>query len=202
MVDVVDSKTRSRMMRNIRGKDTRPELILRRALHQLGLRFRLHRKDLPGKPDIVMPKFQAAIFVHGCFWHRHENCRYATTPKTRPEFWLKKFEGNVARDRRNLLALREAGWRTAIVWECALKGQDRAAPTTELVEWLFSANNHLELPNEVPPETSKSLCPPVQCLTVLNAGPPNLPPPPLSQTSLGLERRESSEASRGTRQAA
>ncbi|WHS59662.1 MULTISPECIES: very short patch repair endonuclease [unclassified Pseudomonas] len=120
-MDVVDKETRSRMMAAITGKNTQPELALRRFLHANGYRFRLHRKDLPGKPDIVIPKLRTCIFVHGCFWHRHAGCRYATTPKTRSEFWAAKFSRNVERDLENVYALRSLGWRVITVWECEIK---------------------------------------------------------------------------------
>ena len=115
MTDIVDSQTRSRMMSGIRGKNTKPELALRRSLHALGFRYRLHAKGIPGKPDIVMPKYRTVIFVHGCFWHRHASCRYATVPATRPEFWVDKFDANVVRDAAVQSALREAGWRVGVV---------------------------------------------------------------------------------------
>lgn len=108
-------------MSRIKGRNTGPELRLRSLLHRAGFRFRLHAKDLPGKPDIVLPKYRTAIFVHGCFWHRHEGCRNATTPSTRTEFWQDKFNGNVDRDRRNTAALETAGWTVITVWECDLK---------------------------------------------------------------------------------
>ncbi len=135
MVDVVDPTKRSSMMAGIRGRDTKPEMVLRHALHALGFRYRLHVRKLPGKPDLVFPKFRAAVFVNGCFWHRHEGCRFTTTPATRPDFWKDKFEGNVARDRRNVLALMDLGWRVAIVWECALR-KDADAVAIELSKWL------------------------------------------------------------------
>ncbi|MBA4277796.1 MAG: very short patch repair endonuclease [Ralstonia sp.] len=115
------SPLRSRMMAGIRGKDTRPELALRSALFAAGFRYQLHQRGLPGSPDLVFPKYRAALFVHGCFWHRHEGCRYTTSPKTNSDFWRLKFEGNVSRDARNVALLGELGWRVAIVWECALK---------------------------------------------------------------------------------
>lgn len=121
MADIVDPETRSRMMSGIRGKNTRPELALRRALHARGFRYRLHDKRLPGKPDLILPRFRAAIFVHGCFWHRHEGCKYATTPATRPEFWQAKFRENMERDQRNIDALLALGWRVAVVWECEIR---------------------------------------------------------------------------------
>lgn len=108
-------------MSRIKGRDTGPELRLRSLLHRAGFRFRLHAKDLPGKPDIVLPKYHTAIFVHGCFWHRHEGCRNATTPSKRAEFWQNKFDGNVERDRRNRAALEADSWTVITVWECDLK---------------------------------------------------------------------------------
>jgi len=120
-MDVVDSATRSKMMGSIRGKNTRPEILVRKYLHANGYRFRLHRKELPGNPDIVLPKLHTCIFVHGCFWHRHLGCRYATTPKTNMEFWNEKFEKNVDRDRKALKALAEEGWKIIVIWECEVK---------------------------------------------------------------------------------
>jgi DNA mismatch endonuclease (patch repair protein) len=121
MTDFVDRATRSRMMSGVRGRNTRPEMAVRRHLHAAGLRFRLHRRDLPGTPDIVLPRRKVAIFVHGCFWHRHEGCPRATTPSSNVEFWRKKFADNVARDARNRAALQAMGWRVVVVWECELK---------------------------------------------------------------------------------
>ncbi len=121
MTDKVDSQTRSRMMAGIRGKNTKPELALRLALHALGFRYRLHAKGIHGKPDIMMPKFRAVVFVHGCFWHRHENCRYATIPSTRPEFWTAKLDRNVARDSEVRSALLKSGWRVATVCACSTR---------------------------------------------------------------------------------
>ena len=118
MTDIVSGRRRSEMMAGIKGRDTAPERAVRRVAHRMGLRFRLHRKDLPGRPDLVFPRHRLAVFVHGCFWHRHEGCRYAYTPKSRVAFWTRKFAGNVARDRRNEDALRDLGWRVLIVWEC------------------------------------------------------------------------------------
>ncbi|MGJ7531064.1 very short patch repair endonuclease [Variovorax sp. GB1P17] len=112
---------RSRMMASIRGKNTRPELLLRSAMFAAGFRYRLHVRGLPGSPDLVFPKYRAVLFVHGCFWHRHDNCRYTTSPKSNEDFWRVKFEGNVSRDARNVAQLMEQGWRVATVWECALK---------------------------------------------------------------------------------
>lgn len=109
---------RSQLMARIRSKNTKPELVVRRSLHALGLRFRLHRRDLPGKPDIVLPKYRLAIFVHGCFWHQHQNCRLASKPKSRREYWEPKLAGNVARDVTARAALAALGWRVEIIWEC------------------------------------------------------------------------------------
>ncbi|SRR5579871_4387936 len=109
---------RSKIMRAVPRKDSVPEIRVRKVLHRLGLRFRLHRVDLPGTPDVVLPRHRAAIFVHGCFWHRHPNCAKATTPKQRAEFWHAKFGSNIARDARNVDLLEKAGWRVLTVWEC------------------------------------------------------------------------------------
>jgi DNA mismatch endonuclease (patch repair protein) len=105
-------------MAGITGRNTVPEVAVRRALHAVGLRFRLHRKGLPGRPDIVLPKYKAVVFVHGCFWHRHKGCRFTTTPATNPAFWRRKFDENVRRDVRQRRKLRAAGWRVFVVWEC------------------------------------------------------------------------------------
>jgi len=121
MVDTITSERRSWNMSRIRGRDTGPELRLRSLLHRAGFRFRLHAKKLPGRPDIVLPKYRMAIFVHGCFWHRHSGCRNATTPSTRAEFWQEKFDTNVRRDARNRADLEAAGWTVMTVWECELK---------------------------------------------------------------------------------
>lgn len=120
-------------MSGIRGKDTQPELVVRRALHAAGLRYRLHDTRLPGKPDLVFPRHQAVVFVHGCFWHAHHGCRYYKIPSTRPEFWQAKLAGNAARDARNVQRLLDAGWRVATVWECAIRAR---APLEPLVEWI------------------------------------------------------------------
>ena len=123
MADIVDSKRRSRIMSRIRGRDTTPELVVRRMAHRLGFRFRLHRKNLPGRPDIVFPRYRVAVFVHGCYWHRHKGCRYAYTPKSRVAFWLEKFNKNVAHDHRSEEALRNLGWRVLVIWECETQDQ-------------------------------------------------------------------------------
>jgi DNA mismatch endonuclease (patch repair protein) len=133
MTDIVDSQTRSRMMSGIRGKNTKPELALPHSLHALGLRYRLHAKGVPGKPDIVMRKYHAVIFVHCCFWHRHSGCRYATAPATRPEFWTAKLDANVERDASVQCALLEAGWRVGTVRECALRTETGIALARDMV---------------------------------------------------------------------
>lgn len=147
MTDIVDSQTRSRMMAGIRSKDTKPELALRRSLHALGFRYRLHAKGIPGRPDLVLPRFNAVIFVHGCFWHRHSGCRYASVPTTRSEFWASKFAANMTRDTLVRLDLREAGWRVAVVWECALRTErDVAAASAAVAGWLQGTCVELDVP--------------------------------------------------------
>lgn len=124
MVDVVDRKTRSRMMSGIKGKNTKPELIVRKALFAKGFRYRLHDKHLPGKPDLVFPRYKAVIFINGCFWHLHD-CHLFKWPSSNVEFWREKIEGNKAIDSRNSEALLESGWRILTIWECALKGRHK-----------------------------------------------------------------------------
>ncbi len=118
MADVVSPEVRSRMMGTIRGKDTQPELRVRRYLHAAGLRYVLGGRGLPGRPDLVFPSLRAVVFVHGCFWHRHSGCRFTATPSTRKGFWMKKFEENVERDARVQETLRQAGWDVHVIWEC------------------------------------------------------------------------------------
>ena len=118
---------RSRIMAAVRGRDTAPELRVRRCLHAMGYRFRLHRRDLPGTPDIVLPRHRICIFVHGCFWHRHPGCRKTTTPKRNAEFWNEKFARNVARDEANGRDLMSAGWNVVIMWECETEDPERIA---------------------------------------------------------------------------
>ncbi len=120
MADVFDRATRRRNMAAIRGQHTKPELVVRRYLHSRGLRYRLHGRGLPGRPDLVFRRLKTVVFVHGCFWHRHAGCRNAVLPKSNAAFWLAKLTGNQARDRRNALRLRRAGWRVHTVWECDL----------------------------------------------------------------------------------
>lgn len=122
-MDVFSPSKRREVMQAIRGKNTTPERLVRSALHRLGLRFRLHGRSLPGKPDLVLAKHQTVIFVHGCFWHRHD-CKFAATPKTRPEFWASKFQANMDRDRRNKELLEQQGWRVIEVWECETRSAE------------------------------------------------------------------------------
>ena len=124
IMDIVSPTTRSRMMSRIRGRNTAPELIVRKTAYGLGYRYRLNRPDLPGSPDLVFSRYNTAIFVHGCFWHRHEKCKYCYTPKSNIEFWMKKFDNNVARDNRVKGELERMGWRVAIIWECETKDFD------------------------------------------------------------------------------
>lgn len=135
MTDVVTPEVRSRMMSGIRGKDTQPEMQVRRFLHGQGLRFRLHDRSLPGAPDLVFPRHGAVVFIHGCYWHRHEGCKYASTPASNVEFWQRKFAGNVKRDRRAIAMLLDAGWRVFILWECGL----RQAGIEDVLAWLPDA---------------------------------------------------------------
>ena len=115
------SEQRSTLMSRVKAKNTRPEIAVRRFLHGMGIRFRLHRADLPGRPDIVLPKHRTAVFVHGCFWHRHPGCPRTTTPADRRDFWIAKFAANQRRDRKAIVRLRKAGWKVIVVWECETK---------------------------------------------------------------------------------
>jgi DNA mismatch endonuclease, patch repair protein len=145
--DVVDAATRSRMMAGIRSKDTVPELVVRRGLHALGFRYRLHDRSLPGTPDLVLPRWKAAIQIHGCFWHRHD-CTLFRWPATRPEFWRSKIARNVGRDREVDAALDRAGWRVLTIWECAMKGPGRIgadAVITAAADWLRAGDRAGEI---------------------------------------------------------
>lgn len=121
MADVHSKEIRSYNMSRIKGKNTKPEMLVRRFLHANGFRYRLHVKDLPGKPDIVLPKYKSVIFVHGCFWHGHEGCKYYVVPKTKTDWWLNKINGNIANDKKAFNALSELGWKIIELWECQLK---------------------------------------------------------------------------------
>lgn len=132
MTDVMSAEKRSALMSRIKGKNTRPELLVRRGLWHAGLRYRLHDRHLPGRPDLVLPRWHAAILVHGCFWHQHPGCPYAAVPATRAEFWQQKLSGNRERDQRKLDALLAMGWRVATVWECSLnRSPEHAIKTLE-----------------------------------------------------------------------
>ncbi len=135
MVDIVTPEVRSRMMSGIRGRDTKPEMTVRRYLHGCGFRYRLHDRSLPGAPDLVFRKFRVVVMVHGCFWHQHLGCQYATTPKNNWEFWQTKLAGNVARDKSNIVRLVATGWRVIVLWECGLR---RLRAESEL-DWLPEA---------------------------------------------------------------
>lgn len=146
MADIVNSATRSRMMSGIRGRNTKPEILVRSMLHRQGFRFRLHVRELPGKPDIVLPRFHAAIFVHGCFWHGHD-CPLFRMPGTRADFWGEKISRNRANDQKTKGALLAAGWRVGVVWECAIRGagKDIESVACRLGEWLRSQEKEAEV---------------------------------------------------------
>lgn len=147
MVDIVDSATRSRMMSNIKGRNTKPELLIRSLLHAQGFRFRIHRKDLPGKPDIVLPKYKAIIFIHGCFWHGHQNCRLFKLPASRTEFWEAKISKNQENDLKAKELLFNSGWRICTIWECAVRRskKDPVALMDILTTWLLGSELLLEI---------------------------------------------------------
>ena len=130
-MDRISKEHRSWNMSRIRSRNTKPERMVRSLLHRMGYRFTLHRKDLPGKPDIVLPKYKAVIFVHGCFWHRHEGCKYAYFPKTKQKFWATKFKSNVERDRNVMKQLNEKDWQILIIWECELSDTESIIKTLE-----------------------------------------------------------------------
>ena len=147
MTDTVTPETRSRMMSGIRAKNTKPEKMVRSALFAAGYRFRIHRKDLPGSPDIVLPGKKVAIFVHGCFWHRHKGCGLAKLPASNTDFWLKKLDGNVDRDRKAIEALNLSGWRVLTVWECATRDRELAPELGHYFsEWLEGGERVGEIP--------------------------------------------------------
>lgn len=146
MADIVDKQTRSRMMSRIRGRDTIPEVALRRSLHRKGFRFRLHSRRLPGKPDLVLAKYNAVVFVHGCFWHRHAGCRFTTTPASNIDFWREKFSNTVKRDALTCEMLRSEGWRIATVWECSLRKAMLDVSSRLLTDWLTGVQPEIEIP--------------------------------------------------------
>lgn len=146
MADLFDKSKRSAVMAAIKGRDTKPELALRKALHARGLRYRLHVASLPGRPDIVLKRHRAAILVHGCFWHRHQGCKLASTPQDNGAYWQAKFERNMARDVRDAAALTALGWRVAVVWECSLTPRRLGAAADAVVQWLHSDHKTFEWP--------------------------------------------------------
>ena len=131
--NVLSAEARRKMMGGFRSKDTKPEMLVRRALHRLGYRFRLHRRDLPGKPDIVLPRHQTAILVHGCFWHQHPGCGDARMPKTTQDYWTEKFRRNLERDTASAAALASLGWNVAVIWECEARRHDLHDRLTRLL---------------------------------------------------------------------
>ena len=133
MADTLTPAARSERMSRIRGTDTKPELLLRKNLHAMGMRYKLHDKRLPGRPDLVFPRYKAVVLVHGCFWHRHGGCKVASTPKSNVEFWRRKFAVNVARDKINAQALAALGWSVIVVWECEVNTPAKARETAALV---------------------------------------------------------------------
>lgn len=160
MADIVSPETRSRMMSGIRGKNTKPELQVRKGLHAAGFRYRLHERSLPGKPDIVLPRYRAVIFVHGCFWHGH-NCHLFRWPSSRKEFWKQKIEGNMRKDAESRNALGGAGWRIMTIWECAVKGRNRLPFGTVIAEtsrWLQSGCPAGEIAGTEGPECQQDTC--------------------------------------------
>lgn len=146
MVDIVSPSKRSQMMSGIRGKGTKPEMRVRQVLHAAGYRFRLHRKDLPGSPDVVLPRHRLAIFVHGCFWHGHQGCKLAKMPSTRTEFWTQKLQGNARRDMAAVTSLQAVGWRVLVVWECFLRQtKDDKVLADRLIVAIGSTDSCIEL---------------------------------------------------------
>jgi len=143
MADLLTRERRSWNMSRIRGKHTAPEMAVRSVLHKAGFRFRLHRKGFPGKPDIVLPKYKTVVFVHGCFWHRHQGCRNCTTPSNRRDWWLEKLNGNAARDKINRRALQKLGWRVVVVWECQTEKKSGLQKLTHRLERVIRRRNGL-----------------------------------------------------------
>lgn len=148
--DVVDAATRSRMMAAIKGRDTKPEMTVRRGLHRRGFRFRLHDRALPGRPDLIFPRHRAVVFIHGCFWHGHD-CPFFRWPKSRPEFWREKIGANIERDQKVRTALRESGWRVLTVWECTFRGkslEQREAAIDAAAAWLSGSSGEAAIRGE------------------------------------------------------
>lgn len=133
MTDVLSKEQRKRCMSKIKSKDTKPEMLVRRFLFSHGFRFRLHRKDLPGNPDIVLPKFKTVIFINGCFWHGHRDCKFATIPETNRDFWLSKISGNIIRDNESVERLKQSGWKVIVIWQCELKPKVKDQTLEQLI---------------------------------------------------------------------
>ena len=150
MADIVAPAVRSRMMSGIRSKNTKHEVRIRKALHAAGFRYRLHRRDLPGTPDITLPRYHTVVFVHGCFWHGHD-CHLFKWPSTRPEFWAAKIAGNRQRDQEARTALLKAGWRRIVIWECAIRGKYRLefeSLINQMIAWIKDDLSECEVPRE------------------------------------------------------
>lgn len=142
MADVHSKETRSYNMSRIKDKNTKPEMLVRQFLHANGFRYRIHVKDMPGKPDIVLPKYKTVIFVQGCFWHGHDQCRYYVIPKTKTEWWLNKINGNKTKDLTNIELLENAGWRVIEIWECGLKADQKLLTFKRLLDYFNSKSFH------------------------------------------------------------
>jgi len=141
-MDVLTAEQRSKNMAAIRSKNSKPEIVVRKLLHRLGFRFRLHRRDLPGCPDLVLPKYKTVIFVNGCFWHQHANCKHSHIPQTRVDYWSAKLNATVERDQRNIKDLARLGWRTIVVWECQLKHMEEIATQLKAIPEIHSVSRH------------------------------------------------------------
>lgn len=141
-MDRTSPETRSRVMRAVHSRETGPEILVGHYFHALGLRYRLHASSLPGTPDIVFPALRVAVFVHGCFWHRHEGCRHATTPSSRQDYWIPKFQRNVVRDRAAIVKLEATGWHPVVIWECETRTSRLAAIGRDLLARRDSLKNH------------------------------------------------------------
>lgn len=148
--DPLTVEQRRRTMSRVRSKDTSLEVRVRSALHAHGFRFRIHRKDLPGTPDIVFAQYRAIVLVHGCFWHRHAGCKHTTDPATRPEFWQRKFQATIERDNRVVDELFEKGWRIGVVWGCALQGGQEVDVAMTIGNWLKFGDRYIEIPEPIP----------------------------------------------------
>ena len=146
MADFMTPKQRSRAMSKVKGEETKIEQTVRSLLHRRGFRFRKNVKNIPGKPDIVLPKYKAIVFIHGCFWHHHPGCAKSKLPETRKEFWKNKIQGNIDRDKKNIEILLSLAWRVGIIWECALKKAELVSdPISELTDWIISEEDLCEI---------------------------------------------------------